>query len=70
MKHLLTIDPTRCYGLTNCRACEIIMPGLVGHCLDHGELIIEEWAMQANSARISQVLAGCVPRAIMVRPVG
>jgi hypothetical protein len=45
------------------------MPGWVGHCLAHGELIVEEWAMVANSSRISQVLAGCAPRAIFVRPV-
>ena len=69
MTHRITIDVARCYGLDNCRACERIMPGLVGHCLLHGELDIEEWAMVANSSRISQVLAACVPMAIFLRPV-
>ena len=49
MMHQLTIDQSRCHGLDNCRACERIMPGLVDHCLLHGRLLINEWAMRDNS---------------------
>jgi hypothetical protein len=67
--HELTIDPARCHGLENCRACERIMPGLVNHCRHYGRLLLGEWALRENSAKLSALAVACEPRAIMWRPV-
>lgn len=67
--HEITINPDRCHGTHICPACEVILPGLVKHCEEHGRLLLGEWALREKSPVISRLLVACPSRAIMVRPV-
>jgi hypothetical protein len=69
MPHQLTIAQKNCHGLVNCRACEIVAPGLVNHCANYGRLILGDWAMQDYSAKISALVTACPARAIMIKPI-
>jgi len=67
--HQLTVDQSRCHGLDNCRACELVAPGLVAYVKKHGKILIGRWALIEKSATISQLADACKSKAIMVKPV-
>ena len=69
MMHQLTIDQGKCHGTANCRACEILVPGLVDYCKRHKRLMISHPSTYAHTSTISSLVATCPARAIQVKPL-
>lgn len=69
MMHQITVDADRCRGLHLCHACEAAMPGLVQHCEQHGRLMVSGESLTCHSQKISQLIARCPDRAVMVKRV-
>lgn len=69
MMHQITVNRDLCRGPHCCYECERAIPGIIKYCEQHGRVLVSWESSGKHADTISNLIASCPDRAIVIKPM-